>query len=65
LYKNILGLVKLQVLTAASMKIRAFWDVALCSLVEYTDVSEVCTVSIMTALMMEAVHTSDTVQYMF
>jgi hypothetical protein len=37
---------RLQVLTAASMKMTPFWDIALCSLVEKTDVSEVSTASI-------------------
>jgi hypothetical protein len=30
---------------AASMKMPVFWDVALCSLVKYTDVSEAYTAS--------------------
>jgi hypothetical protein len=37
-----------------------FWDVAPCSLVEVTDVSEVLTASIFIALMMEVVSTSKT-----
>jgi hypothetical protein len=39
----------IQVLTAASMKRTAFWDVATCSLVQ-TDVSGVCTDSIIRAI---------------
>jgi hypothetical protein len=41
------------------MKFRAFWDVAPCSHIEWADVSEVLTASIIRA-MMEAVHTSET-----
>jgi hypothetical protein len=37
-----------------------FWDVTPCSLVEMTDVSEVLTFSIIIALLMEAVSTSET-----
>jgi hypothetical protein len=43
------------------MKMTVFWDVALCSLIKITDVSEVLTVLIiraMNALMMAAVSTS-------
>jgi hypothetical protein len=43
-----------QVLTAASMKMALIWIVAPCSLVKFTDVSEVLT------LMMEAEITSET-----
>jgi hypothetical protein len=39
-----------QVLTAASMKMAVFWDVALCSLVKVTDVSEVLSASIIRAM---------------
>jgi hypothetical protein len=42
----IFTVVKFQVLTAASMKIRAFWYIALCSFVGYADVSEVSAASI-------------------
>jgi hypothetical protein len=45
-----------QVLTAASMKFTVFWDVVTLKL---TDVSEVRPASII-ALMMEAIHTSET-----
>jgi hypothetical protein len=34
LYKKCINVVRFQVLTAASMKIPVFWDVALCNLVE-------------------------------
>jgi hypothetical protein len=37
---NRIGRVGFNVLTAASMKMTAFWYIAQCSLVEYTDVSE-------------------------
>jgi hypothetical protein len=55
--------VRFQVLTAASMKMTAFWDTALCILV---DVSEAFTASIIRVLnliitlMTEAVSTSET-----
>jgi hypothetical protein len=39
-----------QVLKAASMKVAVFWVVALCSLVEVTDVSEVLAASIIRAI---------------
>jgi hypothetical protein len=51
--------VRFQVLTAASMKFRVSWDVLPSSQVTLTDVSEVCTTSII-ALVMEAVRTSET-----
>jgi hypothetical protein len=50
--------VRFQVLTAASMKFKVFWDVVLCSQLKLTDISEVHTVSIIRA-MMKAVRTSD------
>jgi hypothetical protein len=59
-----LTLVRVQVLTAASTKMTAFWDIALCSLIEmrYTDVFEVHSVSTIRAitLMMETTRTSET-----
>jgi hypothetical protein len=42
--------VRFKVFTAASMKFRVFWDVAPCSHVETTDVSEVLTASIIRAM---------------
>jgi hypothetical protein len=48
-------MMRFQILTATSMKMAVFWDVAPCSLVILTDVSEEFTV-----LMMEAVSTSET-----
>jgi hypothetical protein len=36
--------------TAASMKFRVFWDIAACSHVEMTDVSELLTASIIRAI---------------
>jgi hypothetical protein len=45
------------------MKIIGFWDVAPCSLLQYTDVSQVRTASSIRALMMEAVRTSETSVY--
>jgi hypothetical protein len=54
---------KFQVLAAASMKFRVFWDVLPCSSVEVDDVSEVRTAVIIRAmnpLMMEAVRISET-----
>jgi hypothetical protein len=56
---NVLLLVRFQVLTAASMKFRVFWDVAPSSHVEANDVTEVRTASIIRA-MMEVVCTSET-----
>jgi hypothetical protein len=53
---------RFQVLTAASMKAKAFWDIELCSLVE-VDVSEVLTASIIRAMMMKVVCTSETSVY--
>jgi hypothetical protein len=52
---------RFQVLTAASMKITAFWDVASCSIVEVPDVSGVYTVSI--NAMMMAARASETLVY--
>jgi hypothetical protein len=57
---NNMHFVRFHVLTAASMKMTAFWDVALCSLVAI-DVSEVRTAFI--ALMFEAIRTSGTSVY--
>jgi hypothetical protein len=51
-------MVRFQVLTAASMKMTIFWDIAPCSLVEVTDVSKVLAAII--ALMMEKTSTSET-----
>jgi hypothetical protein len=42
--------VRIHVLTVASMKFRVFWDVAPSSQVEETDISEVCTASIIRAI---------------
>jgi hypothetical protein len=39
-------MVRFQVLAAANMKIAVFWNVAPCSLIEMTDVSEVLIASI-------------------
>jgi hypothetical protein len=47
--------VKFQVLSAVSMKINVFWDVAPYSLIKLTDVSKALTLSIIRA--MEAVST--------
>jgi hypothetical protein len=46
----------------ASMKVAVFWVVALCSLVEVTDISEVLTASIIRALiaLMMSASTSET-----
>jgi hypothetical protein len=52
-------LVRIQVLTATSMKRAAFWVVAPCTLVEFADVSEVCTASVIRAIV-SAVSTSET-----
>jgi hypothetical protein len=41
--------VRFYVLTAATMKMTVFWDVAPCSLVKFTDVSEGFTASIIRA----------------
>jgi hypothetical protein len=41
------------------MKMAVFWAVAPCSLAEVTDVSEVLTASIIIALMIESVSTSE------
>jgi hypothetical protein len=41
-----------------NIKMTVLWDVSPCSLVEYTDVSEVLPASVITALMMKAVSTS-------
>jgi hypothetical protein len=50
-----------QVLTAASMKMIAFWDIAPCSPVVADHISEVRTASIIRAMMMmEAVRKSET-----
>jgi hypothetical protein len=52
-------IVRFQVLTAASMKFRVFWDVAL----KWTDVSEVrigSIIVVMYLLVLEAVRTSET-----
>jgi hypothetical protein len=55
---------KFQVLTAESMKMTAFWDIAPCSVVQVNHVSEMRTASIITiALMMEAVRASETSVY--
>jgi hypothetical protein len=51
-----------QVLTAASMTMIASWDIALCSLVEVSDVSEVRTASIIRAIM-KALHTYEISAY--
>jgi hypothetical protein len=51
-------LVRFQVLTAASMKFRVFWDVGRVVTLKLTDVSEVSTDFI--ALMMEAIRISET-----
>jgi hypothetical protein len=53
---------RFQVLTAASMKMTDFWDVTPCSLVKFTDISEVLIVSIIStiALVMGAATTSET-----
>jgi hypothetical protein len=58
---NKIYIVRFQVLTATSMKFRVFWDVAPCSHVKLTDVSEVLTASIIraVALLMEAVRASE------
>jgi hypothetical protein len=50
--------VRLHIVTAASMKIRAFWDIVL---LEHTDVSEVRTVPMIVVI--EAVSTSETSVY--
>jgi hypothetical protein len=42
--------VRFQVLKAASMKFRVFWDVAPCSHVEVAEISEVRTASIIRAM---------------
>jgi hypothetical protein len=52
--------VSLQVLTAASMKMTAFWDTALCNVV---DVDRRFTASIIIALMIRALHTTETSIY--
>jgi hypothetical protein len=59
---NKIYIVRFQVLTAASMKFRLFWDVAPCSHVKLTDVSAVLTADITRAmaLFMEAVRASET-----
>jgi hypothetical protein len=51
--------VRFQVLTAASMKIRAFWNIAPCSLVGVDRCFTVITI----ALVMEAVRTSEPTVY--
>jgi hypothetical protein len=49
--KTIKNSMRFQVLTAAIMKLAAFWDAAPCSLVEvYTDVSEILIASIIKAI---------------
>jgi hypothetical protein len=56
-------LVRFQVLTAASMKITLFWNVAPCSLEKFTDVSDVFNstqIRTIIALLMEAATTSET-----
>jgi hypothetical protein len=52
-----------QVLTAASMKMIVFWDIAPCSPVVADHISEVRTASIFRAMMMEAVRKSETSVY--
>jgi hypothetical protein len=42
------------------MKMAAFWVVAMCCLVEFTNVSEVLAASIIRVMMMEAASTSET-----
>jgi hypothetical protein len=41
------------------MKFAVFWDIAPCSLVKFTDVSDVFTAFVSHLIMMEAVNTSD------
>jgi hypothetical protein len=53
--------VRYQVLTAASIKMTAIWDIAVCSR-QQTDVLDMRSASIITA-MMEAVRTSETSVY--
>jgi hypothetical protein len=48
--KDIERNVRFQVLTAAKIKLVIFWAVAPCSVVEFTDVSEVLAASIMSSL---------------
>jgi hypothetical protein len=42
------------------IKMTTFWDIAPCSPVEETGISETCTASIFRVMMMEAVCTSET-----
>jgi hypothetical protein len=57
-----MSIVRFQALAGASMKMAAFWVVVPCSLVKFTDVSEVLAASIIRAisLIMEAANTSET-----
>jgi hypothetical protein len=55
--------VRFQVLTAASMKMKAFWDVAVCSVGVHRRTASVIRVMIIISVMMEAVRISETSVY--